>query len=77
MKIARFPFSWYSKKKAMLAFEFATVLADTASQLGVPMTRELVAEAEKLLERELGHSTPTHFACNMNVYVLAILKPKD
>ncbi len=77
MKIAKFPFSWYSKKKAILAFEFATVLADTASQLNIPMTREIVVEAEKLLEAELGHCTPSHFACNMNVYVLAILKPKD
>ncbi len=77
MKIAKWPFSWYTKKKAMLAFEFATVLADTASQLNVPMTREIVVEAEKLLERELGPCSPTHFACNMNVYVLAILKPQD
>ncbi len=77
MKITKLPFSWYTKKKMVLAFEFATVLADTASQLGIPMTREIVVEAETLLEKELGPCTPSQFACNMNVYVLAILKPKD
>ncbi len=77
MKITKLPFSWYGRSKAILAFEFATVLADTASQLDIPMTREIVADAENLIERELGPRTATHFACNMNVYVLAILKPKD
>ncbi len=61
----------------MLAFEFAIVLSDVASQLKVPMTTEIVVEAEKLLEEELGHKTAQDFACSMNVYVLALLKPKD
>ncbi len=77
MKITKFPFSWYTKKKTILAFEFATVLAETASQLKVPMTRELVLEAEKLIDKELGPKTVENFSCNMTVYILAILKPKD
>ena len=77
MKIVKFPFSWYNKKKTMLAFEFATILADAAKGLNIPMTQEIVIRAENLLEKELGHCTAEHFACNMNVYVLAILEPKD
>ncbi len=70
-------FKIYGKKKAMLAFEFATIIAEAASQLKIPMTREIVLEAEKLLEKELGPKSAENFACNMNVYALAILKPKD
>ena len=73
----KWPFSWYGKKKTMLAFEFATVLSDAAKQLNVPLTRELVVKAETLLEKELGPRSAKHFACNMNIYVLAILEPKD
>ncbi len=77
MKIIKLPFSWYTKKKTMLAFEFAIVLTDVASQLKIPMTREMVLEAETVIKNELGPCTASQFACNMNVYVLAILKPKD
>lgn len=70
-------FKIYGKKKALLAFEFAVVLSDAAKDLGVPMTKEIVTEAEKIIENELGPKSAENFACNMNVYVLALLKPKD
>jgi sulfur relay (sulfurtransferase) complex TusBCD TusD component (DsrE family) len=77
MKNIKWPFAWYGKKKAMLAFEFATVLAEAANHLKIPMTREIVKNAEKLIEKELGRESAEHFACNMNVYTLALLEPKD
>ena len=36
----------------MLAFEFAVVLSETAKQLNIEMTKEIVIKAEKLLEGE-------------------------
>lgn len=77
MKTVKWPFSWYSKKKAMLAFEFAIVLSDVAKDLNITMTKDIVLKAEKLVENELGPKTAKHFACHMNVYALAILEPKD
>ena len=77
MKITKWPFSWYGKKKAFLAFEFAMVLAESAAQLKVPITKELVEKAEKLIENELGSKSAKNFALHMNMYVLAILEPKD
>ena len=73
----KLPFSYYTKKKVMLAFEFAITLSDVAHDLKIEMTRDTVERAEKLLSEELGKRTAKHFACNMNVYVLAILEPKD
>ncbi len=73
----KLPFSWYNNKKTILAFEFAVVLSDSAKDLGISITPEIVKRAEKLLENELGPRTAKHFACNMNVYTLAILEPKD
>lgn len=77
MKNIKLPFSWYGKKKAFLAFEFAIVLSDVASQMKIEMTKEIVIRAENLLEKELGYRSAEHFSCNMNVYILAILEPKD
>ncbi len=56
---------------------YIVVLSDSAKDLGISITPEIVKRAEKLLENELGPRTAKHFACNMNVYTLAILEPKD
>lgn len=77
MKITKYPFNWYGKKKAILAFEFAIVLSDVAKQLKIEMTAEIVKRSETLLENELGPKTAKHFACHMHMYALAILEPKD
>lgn len=71
------PFRRHGLTKARLAFEFGIVLSDAAKDLNIPMTKNIVDRAEKLLENELGPKSAKHFACNMNVYVLAILEPKD
>ena len=77
MKITKWPFSWYSKKKVLLAFEFAVVLSDVAKQLKIEMTPEIVNRAETLIKNELGPKTASHFAGHMSMYALAILEPKD
>ncbi len=67
----------FGKQKTLLAFEFAIVLSDCAKQLNIEMTKEIVIRAEDLISVELRNNTAEHFACNMNVYALAILEPKD
>ncbi len=67
----------FGKKKSLLAFEFGVVLSDVAKQLNIEMTQDIVLRAEKLLETELGGNSIEHFACNMNIYTLAILEPRD
>ncbi len=76
-KLLQWSLSNFNKKKALLAFEFGVVLSDVAKDLKVEMTKEIVLRAEELLIKELGNNSPEHFACNMNVYSLAILEPKD
>ncbi len=71
------PFAYYDKSKAMLAFEFAIVLSDVAKELKIEMTPDIVIRAENLLEKELGFKSPIDFACHMSVYALAILEPKE
>lgn len=71
------PFAYFNKKKTLLAFEFAMILAESAHQLKIEMDREIVVRGENLLLEELGRRSSAHFACHMNVYTLAILKPKD
>ncbi len=69
--------SRFGKQKAILAFEFAVVLSDTAHELGVSMNKEMILRAEDLIMKELGGHTAEHFACNMSVYALAILEPME
>lgn len=70
-------FTFYSKAKALLAFEFAIVLSDVAHELKLEVTPEIVKKAEDLLVEELGRGSSEKFAASMNVYVLAVLEPKD
>lgn len=72
-----FKINVFSRQKLLLSFEFAIVLSDVAQQLKIEMTRDIVLRAEQLLENEMRHSTAEGFACNMNVYALAVLQPKD
>ncbi len=67
----------FGKQKTVLAFEFGIVLSDVAKTLGIEMTSELAARAETLLVHELRHHDSQYFACNMNVFILALLEPKD
>lgn len=67
----------FSKKKTLLAFEFGIVLSNVAKQLNIEVTPEIVAQAEKILEKELIYRSSQQFACNMNVYILAVLEPKE
>lgn len=68
---------FYSKKKLLLSFEFAVVLSDVAKQMNIDMTQDIVMRAEELLLKELGHGSADKFACDMQVFVLAVLEPKD
>ncbi len=77
MKNIKLPFSYFTKQKTILALEFGVVISDVAKNQNIEMTREIVLRAEKLLKEELGKRSAKHFACNMNVYTLAILEPKD
>ncbi len=70
-------FGKYNQKKVLLAFEFAIVLSDAANQLKIEMTREIVKRAEDLLKKEMEKGTAEDFACQMGVFVLAVLEPKD
>ena len=72
-----FKLNIFSKTKLLLAFEFAVVLSDTAHQMNIEMTKEIVLRGEELLENEMRHSSASTFACNMNVYALAVLEPKE
>ncbi len=67
----------FGKQKALLAFEFGIVLSAAAKDLNIEMRTEIVVQAEKLLENELGKESAESFAHRMHLYALAVLEPKD
>lgn len=73
----KWSFNRFGKKKTLLAFEFGIVLSEALKDLKIDMTKDIVVKTEKLLETQLSTESPETFAGNMNVYILAILEPKN
>lgn len=61
----------YNNTKLRLAFEFGAILSDSAKELNVELTPEIMERAEKIVVNELRTRTASQFACDMNVLVLA------
>lgn len=65
----------YSKKKLILAFEYAIVMSNVAKEQKVDLTMELVREAEEMILNEF-HKSPTKISVDMLPNILSIFKTK-
>lgn len=55
----------YSIEKVRLAFEYGLTIAETARQMNVELTPELVQRAEVMIEGEFSTQSESHLAGNM------------
>jgi len=69
MKIFKLPI--YNNTQLRLAFEFGTVLSETAKKMEVEITPELMDRAEKIIINELRTRTARQVACDMVPLILA------
>ena len=66
---------FYSKKKLILAFEYAIVINNVAKEQKVDVTMELVRKAEDMILNEF-HKSPERIAIEMLPNVLSIFETK-
>jgi len=64
----------YNNIKLTLAFEFGVILSDTAKDLGIPLTPELIKRAEKILLNEFRTRTASQIATNFVPLCLAVFE---
>lgn len=55
----------YGKKKLRLAFEYGLTIAQTAHEMKVEMTPELIERAEEMIVGEFTDQSAQHVALNM------------
>ena len=67
----------YGNKSLKIAFEFGTILSETAKKFKVKVTKEMAAKAEEVLIRELRNNGLEKTAINFVPLIVAILEPKS
>ena len=64
----------YGKKTLLLSFEFGLILSQTAKEMNVELTPEIIANGEMILINELRTKGLQKTACNFASLVLAALE---
>ena len=70
-------FKFFSEEKLMLAVEYGVVLSETAKDLNIPLTRDLVVKLEGIVKGEFNKKSPTRLSVEMVANILAALEPKE
>ena len=73
LKLFRLPV--FGKQKLLLAFEYGVVLRDTAAEMNVELTPEMVKRAEEMILNEFSAKTPTRLSVEMLANTLAMFEP--
>lgn len=68
----RLPF--FGRKKLFLAFEYGLTIAQTAHEMKVEMTPEIVERAERMIEGEFSTQTPTRLAVDIVPNILSVFE---
>jgi hypothetical protein len=68
-------FGLYGQKKLLLAFEYALILSQSAQNLEVELSPEIVKKMEEIIIKEFDKS-PTRLSVDMTANVLAAFEPK-
>jgi len=69
-----FKLPFYGKKKLLLAFEYGVILSDVAKDRGIPLTPEIVARCEDIIEKEFTSKSSTRVALDMVPNILASME---
>lgn len=64
----------FGKKKLLLAFEYATVIADVAHQKEIPVNKELIERAEVMILGEFKSKSASRLATEMIPNVLSVFE---
>jgi len=64
----------YSIEKVRLAFEYGLTIANTAHEMKVEITPELVKKAEVMIEGEFSSQSETHLAGNIVPNILSVFE---
>lgn len=72
-----FKLPFFGKKKLLLAFEYSAVLHDSAHELGITITPEIIERAEILVLNEFKNKGKERLALEMIPNIMAILEPKE
>jgi hypothetical protein len=75
MKLLQLNLPFFGKQKLLLAFEYGVVLRDTAAEMGVELTPEMVNKAEEMILNEFNGKTPTRLSVDMLTNILAMFEP--
>ena len=73
LKLFRLPV--FGKQKLLLAFEYGVVLRDTAAEMNVELTPEMVKRAEEMILNEFPMKTPTRLSVEMLANTIAMFEP--
>lgn len=64
----------YNNTKLLLAFEYGTILSETAKKMNIELTPEIMERAEKIIVSEFKSNTPTKLSTDMVPIILAIFE---
>ena len=65
---------FFSKKKLLLAFEYALIISETARKMRIKVTTKLSERAEEMILNEFSKKNPTQLAVDMYANVLSIFE---
>ena len=69
-----FNLPFFGRKKLLLAFEYGLTIAETARAQRIPLTPELVAKAEVMIENEARTQNESRFATQMVPNILSVFE---
>ena len=70
-------FPFYSEEKLRLAFEYGLSISETAHEMKVELTPEIVTRGEDILVDVCSYETAQDVAVNMVPNILATFEPKE
>jgi len=65
---------FFGAQKLKLAFEYGVVLAQTALELKVELTPEIILRAEEMIENEFKNGNPTRISVDMIPNIMSIFE---
>jgi hypothetical protein len=67
-------FNFFNKKKLLLAFEYGVTISETAKEMNIELTPEIMEKAEIMIVNEFKKGNPTRIAVDMVPNILSIFE---
>ena len=71
-----FKLPFFGKKKLLLAFEYAIVIAKTAQDVKLELTKELIEKSEAMILNEFKNKNAERLSVEMIPNILSMFEPK-